>query len=267
MPAINLPQLKKQSINLAGSFDQPEAFVRALRDLLDLYADRVHRFGQAGEPPPMIQAYHVPSPMLRQLALELNPLAAKDTTRTLSLCDLLWAEPTLEPRLLAAALLGQAPLAQVEPVLERVQEWAQSLSEERLLNALVQQGLNRLGNEQPDRLLQQASRWLASGDLGLERLGLKALRLLVSNPGFENLPAVQNQLLPLLRTAPFPIRADIIDLLSALARRSPKEMAYYLRQALESSDYLETARLIRQAMRYFPTDTQLSLRIALRQLR
>jgi len=267
MPAINLSLLKKQSVNLASLFDQPVAFVRTLRDLLDLYADRVHRFGQAGEPPPMIQAYHVPAPMLRQLAQELNPYTTKDATSTLALCDVLWAEPTLEPRLLAASLLGQAPLTPIEAIFERVQNWAQFLSEQRLLNALVQQGLNRSSRERPDHLVKQASIWLASDDINLERLGLKTLQLLVLNANFDNMPSVLNLLTPFVRTAPFPIRADIMDLLAALARRFPRETAYYLRQTLESPDYLETARLIRQVIRYFPAETQLSLRSALRQLR
>jgi hypothetical protein len=267
MPAINLPRLKLQAAELAGLFDQPEFFLRSLNDLLDLYADRVHRFGQAGEPPPLIQAYNVPPPMLRQLALELNPFAAQDAVYTFALCDLLWAEPMLEPRLLAAMLLGQAPLTDAEAILERVGRWAQPIAEDRLINALVQHGLSRVSREQPQRLLEQSSEWLSSGDTGLERLGLRTLLLLVSDPAFDNLPAVLHQLMPFVRVAPYPIRADIMDVLIALARRSPKETAYTLRQTLEAPDHPETAWLVRQALRYFPAETQASLRAALRQSR
>lgn len=267
MPAINLSRLKKESVILAGLFDQPEEFVRSLLELLDAYADRVHRFGQAGEPPPKIKAYHVPSPLMRQLALELNPYAAQDLTHTLALCELLWAVPMLEPRLLAAILLGQAPLTPIERVLERVQQWAQPLSEDRLLNTLVQQGLSRASREQPGRLLQQCSEWLGNEDIGLQRLGLKSYQLLVSNPNFDNLPAILHQITPLLRGTPFAIKPDIMDLLIALAQRSPKETAYSLRQILEAPEVHETAWLIRQVMRYFPAETQASLRTALRQSR
>jgi hypothetical protein len=267
VPAINLSRLKKESVNLAGLFDQPEAFVHALLELLDAYADRVHRFGQAGEPPPKTRAYHVPSPLLRQLALELNPCAAQDLAHTLTLCELLWAEPMLEPRLLAAMLLGQAPLTPVEQVMERTQRWAQSLTEDRLLKVVVQQGLYRVSREQPNRLLQQSSDWLGSEDIGLQRLGLKSYQLLVSNPNFDNLPAILHQITPFVRTTPFAIKPDIMDLLIALARRSPKETAYSLRQILDAPEAPETAWLIRQVMRYFPDSTQASLRAALRQLR
>jgi hypothetical protein len=264
MPAINLPRLKLQAAELAELFDQPEAFLHSLNDLLDLYADRVHRYGQAGDPPPLIQAYHVPPPMLRQLALELNPYAAQDTAHTLALCDLLWGEPLLEPRLLAAMLLGQAPLTPADRILERVGRWAQPIAEDRLINALVQQGLSRVSREQPQRLLQQSEGWLTSDDTGLQRLGLRALLLLASDPGFDNLPAILHQLLPFVRAAPFPVRADVMDVLIALARRSPKETAYTLRQSLEAPDHPETAWLVRQALRYFPAETQASLRAALR---
>src|SRR5574341_625081 len=264
MPAINLPRLKLLAAELASLFDQPEAFLRALKGLLDLYADRVHRFGQAGEPPPLIQAYHVPPPMLRQLAQELNPYAAEDAPRTLALCDILWAEPMLEPRLLAAMLLGQAPLTEAGSILERVQRWAQPIAEDRLIDALIQHGLSRVRHEQPERLLQQSSEWLTSDDTGLQRLGLRALLLLASDMNFDNLPAILHQLMPFVRTAPYPIRADIMDVLITLARRSPKETAYTLRQSLEAPDHPETAWLIRQAMPYFPDETQASLRAARR---
>jgi hypothetical protein len=58
-----------------------------------------------------------------------------------------------------------------------------------------------------------------------------------------------------------------MDLLIALARRSPKETAYTLRQILEAPEVHDSAWLTRQVMRYFPAETQDSLRAALRQSR
>jgi len=267
MPAIQMARLRQQSAALVELFDNPKAFIRALNDLFELYSDRVHRAGQAGEPPPLLQAYHVPFPLLRQVVLDLSPNASEDADRTLALCDILWAESFLEPRLLAISMLGKAPLKRMTSILESIQRWAQSTTEERLLNALAEQGLSRVSQENPAQLLEQTRRWLEAEELSLKRLGLQSLLQLIANPDFENLPALLHLLTPYVRIAPLPLRPDVLNLISALAHRSPRETAYFLRQNLEAPENPDAALLIRQSLRHFPDENQASLRAALRQIK
>src|SRR3989304_215281 len=104
MPAIQLARLKIQSAQLSEDFVRPDKFVRGLRDLLELYADRTRRSGQFGEPAPLLPAFKVPAPVLRQVLKDLAPMATGDPQGGLALCEALWAEPFLEFRLLAAYL-------------------------------------------------------------------------------------------------------------------------------------------------------------------
>jgi hypothetical protein len=265
MPAIHLPRLRKQTAALAEKFAHPEAFLHDINILFEQYADRVHRPGHAGEPPPLVQTYNVPQPMLRHLANEILPLASRDARQTLALCDLLWEEPFLETRLLAISLLGRAPLSQIEEILNRAQAWAAASAEERLINTISKQGLERIRREQPDRLLAQIERWLDSQNSSLQRLGLRGLLPLVEDPRFENLPAILDLLPPFTRVAPLPVRPDVLDLLRCLARRSPRETAYFLRQNLEAPDNPDTGLLIRQSLTAFPANIGENLRLALRQ--
>ena len=260
MPAINLARLRQQTAALGDHFDQPAVFIRTLNDLLDYYADRIQRHGQAGEPPPLIKAYRVPSTILRNLALELASRAAEDEISTLALCDMLWAQPYLEPRILAATLLGHAPLTAIEDVLSRVDRCAKTTSEERLIEALIKHGLSRAHREQPQRLLLQAEVWLSAEDLILQRIGLIALRQLILDAKFENLPTALKLFTPFVRLAPLPLRPEILDVLAELARRSPREAAYFLRQNLDISGDTDTAWLIRQSLKFFPVEIQASLR-------
>jgi hypothetical protein len=55
-----------------------------------------------------------------------------------------------------------------------------------------------------------------------------------------------------------------LDVLIALARCSPRETAFFLRQSLELPNSPDTPWLIRQTARYFPADIQESLRAAVR---
>ena len=78
MPAIQLARLKIQSVRLAENFADPHTFARELRGLLDFYAERTHRPGQVGEPPPILPAYNVPPQVMRQVERELSPIAIQD---------------------------------------------------------------------------------------------------------------------------------------------------------------------------------------------
>jgi len=264
MPAIQLSQLRRQTADLAEKFTDPRAFVRALNSVLDYYADRVHHPGQAGEPPPLLPAYYVPKPVLHQILVDLTPKAITHPDPALSLCDILWDQPSLEPRWIAITLLGQIPVQSPEAVLKRLQAWALSTKEERLLTALAQQGLERLRREAPLPLLQYAEKWLDAPEQVLQILGLRTLLSLLAEPEFENIPALFKLLTPFVRVAPLPLQPYIRDVLIALGQRSPRETAYFLRQNLRASESPDTPLLIRQTLQAFPQDIQVSLRTALR---
>ncbi len=265
MPAIHLPRLRLQIAELLERFEYPESFSHGISDLFELYADHVHRPGQAGKPPPLIRSYNVPQPMLRLLLNEIQPFAKRETQQTLALADRLWEEPFLESRLVAIFLLGKAPMTLMGEVLSRAESWALDSSEEQLINALAEDGLERLRMDGMDELLAQVEQWLISKNTALQRLGLRILLSLVENINFENMPVILGLLTPFSRSAPLPVRPDVIDLFSALARRSPQETAYYLRQNLEAPHNPDTGLIIRQSLPNFPVDIAESLRSALRQ--
>ena len=264
MPAIQPARLKAQSARLAEQFAQPGAFVRQLQALFELYADHTHRPGRAGEPPPLLQSYQTPAPVLRQIWQDLHPLAGADPAATLALCDALWREPILEMRILATWLLGQIPPSPAEMVIERLNTWGRSGLEDRLVAALLEQSTQRLRRESPAHLLELAQTWLDSGQILVQQLGLRLLVHLITDPGFEALPAIFQIITPYLRLVPPRLRPDLLEVLDALALRSPQEMAYILKQNLSAPDNPDTAWLVRQVLKTFPPTTQESLRAALK---
>lgn len=264
MPAIQPARLKQQAALVAEHFDNPVAFVRSLHHLLDFYADRVKRPGQSGAPPPLLRAYNVRPPVLRQILQELLPLAEEDPQAGLALCEALWEQPYLEFGLLAAGLIGQIPPRPPEPVLERIAAWLKSNPEQRLIVALLNQGLARLRQEDSQTLIALVESWLADENLFTRQLGLQALLPMVADLGFENLPAFYRLIQPLARSVPPLLRPDLLEVLAALAQRSPKETAYFLRQSLAMPHASDTPWLIRQSLRAFPLEIQDSLRSAVR---
>jgi hypothetical protein len=201
---------------------------------------------------------------LRQVLLELVPLAEAYPQEALALCDALWEEGTLEYRLLAAGLLGTVPPKPVEPVLKRVEAWCLSNTENRLINALLTDGMARLRKEAPAEVILQIKAWLESGRFFTQQLGLRSLLPILSKQDDETLPVFYRLLTPLVRVAPANLRPDLLDVLRGLARRSPRETAYFLRQTLELPNSPDTPWLIRQCAAEFPSELQASLRAATR---
>jgi hypothetical protein len=264
MPAIQPARLQQQAETLAGRFSDPPAYIRQLHDLLNFYADRTLRPGQSGKPNPLIAAYKVSPPVLRSFLKELLPLAAQDAQQALALVDALWAEPVLELRLLSSMLLGQTPLEHPEPVIQRIQDWVKPELEDALIQALLVNGLVRLRQENSPAIVSLVQSWLEQTNLFYQQLGLRTLLPIIQDPAYENLPVFFRLIHPFVQSAHRSLRPDLLDVLQALAQRSPQETAYFLRQTLALPDSPDTPWLIRQCLGSFPPAQQEMLKKAVR---
>ncbi len=264
MPAIYLAQLKHRCAELAELFGQPDRFVDELHKLLDFYANRAQRPGQSGEPPPLLPSFNVPKPVIRQITIELNPLASEYPEDALLLSNALWEQPYYEFRYLAAYILSRVPIDYADQILERIVRWSDTLPEVRLLTALMEFGTKHLRLETPETLIQQIETWLSDADPRRQKTGLNALIPLIKSGDYENLPLFYRLIAPLSRNIPDELREDVRDAMIALARRSPVETAYFLGQYMETTGSQDSAWLARQCMPLFPKQTQETLRERLR---
>lgn len=264
MPAIQPVRLKIQAARLAAQFAEPRAFARALSLLMEEYADHTHRPGQAGVPSPLLPSYNTPTPVLRQVWLEILPLISLNSNAALELSDSLWVQPSLEHRILAADILGELPVEHQTEVINRVQLWTKAGIEDRLVDALLDRSLNRLRYQSPHAVSDLAEYWLSEIDLQHKQFGLLLLNFMAADASFADLPAIFRLLTPFLRIAPPLLRPDIISLLNSLIARSAPEVAYLLHHSLTASDNPDTAWLIRQVIAGFPPELQVGLRDGIR---
>lgn len=265
MPAIQPTRLKQQAALLAENFHNPAAFVHNFQGLLEFYADRVKRPGHSGKPAPLTTAYKVHTPVLRQVLLELSELVVQSPGAALALCDALWDQSFLEFRMLAAMLLGQVPISESLSVIGKIQSWLTTDLEDHLVDALLEHALKRIRLEDPQSLTQLIGQWLNSSNLFYQQIGLRTLLPVINEPYFQNLPNIYRLIYPLIRTAPIQVRPDLLDVVSALVKRSPQETAYYLRQNLSLEESPDTPWIVRQVLHDFPEEIQKSLRELVRE--
>ncbi len=262
MPAIQLGRLKIQAARLANDYTQPAAFISNLDGILDFYADRTHRSGQSGVPHPLMPAFKVPAPVLRQIVVELGPSVEANPQAGFILADELWKKDNLEYRMLAASLLGLMPAASAEGVIERVQAWLKNETEPSLIEALLRVGMAPVRRDAAGKYMALLETWLSTPGLVEQEVGLWAMLPLLESASFNNLPALFRLITPFVRSIQPRLRPALLAVVEAMIARSPQETAYFLRQNAASPASIDTPWLIRKVLRLFPAELQGSLRKA-----
>jgi hypothetical protein len=265
MPAIDLARLKKQTILLADVFDQPEVFLRELREVLEFYVNRTLR-SQSVAPSSVLPTYRTPVVVMRQIETELGPIAERQPIQALELADALWDEGWLETKLLAAFLLGRIP-PQEERLLARLTAWTQAVRDPEVRAALLTTSLTRLRRETPDLFLELAKEWLHPARQRLWSNGIQALVPLIASPDFDNLPPVFEIIEPIIKTSPATLQYDLQELITVLYEASPDETVYFLQQILKKTKSPLPAIALRRMSPDLPEELQASIREMLRELK
>jgi len=263
MPAINLAQLKTQAARLSEKFNEPEAFVRDLNELLDFYTNRTIRATQIAQRL-SLPTYRTPPPVMRQIQAELLPLSETHPTETLALIDVLWKAGSLESRLLAAALLGSISPTQAIPALVRLPEWLAQSSDKQVRTVLLTDAFARLRRENPEALFILLEDWLKSPRNSLQVWGLRALIPILTEPHFENLPAVFRILKPAIRSAGPVTQLELQSCLATLEQVSMIETLAFLRELIRDNPSPLMLRTIRRILGGLSPELQASLREILR---
>ena len=261
MPSIDLARLRKQTTRLADFFFVPDEFTRQLNSVLDSYVNYTRRKSQAVAPGIKLPSHRTPSVVLRQIELELAPLAAarENWEAALALADRLWAEGSLESRLLAAFILGRMPPHE-EQLMARLSSWIAQSRDGHLRNRLLYQGLVRLRKEASSRFLRLLEVWLAPEQPHTWGDAIRAATAAVRDPAFAEVPPLLKALEPVLLASPPQLQLDLEGLITALYEVSPSETAYFVRRILADSANPSTAAHFRRMAPSLPPELRTTIR-------
>lgn len=251
MPAVDIARLKTQAAVLVEKFDQPAVFLKELHEILDLYADRTLRKGLVAAPITVLPAYRAPQSVLRQIEMELGPLASTFPEQTMALTDALWKDGYLETRLLAATLLGR-----IHPstgmLSERITAWVSRTRDYQLRQALLSASLIRIRRETPPAFLGLMRGWLNPENQKMWTSAIHAIIPLLEDPNYQNLPPIYNLLSPVIKNFPPLLQNELAELINALYTASPVETTYFLRQVITASTSSQTPVILRRIVPKLP---------------
>lgn len=251
MPAIDIARLRTQSAVLVEKFDQPAAFVSSFHNILDLYAERAIHQRPVATPVSILPAYRVPVAVMRQIEMELSPLAATFPEQAMALTDVLWQEGYLECRMLAASMLGKIH-PETPQLVERITAWVTRTTDEQLRIALLRNSLTRVRQESTSRFLHIMRMWFDPYSPKMWASAIHAVIPLIEDPKYENLPPIYNFLSPVIKTMPSIMQNDLADLINALYKASPVETVHFLRQSIVSATSRQLPISLRRILPQLP---------------
>ncbi len=265
MPAVELTRLHTQMQLALKEFSSAEQFVKQLSTVYEYYSDRTFNPLAAGKRPLSADAYNVPALINRQFELEFGKLCQDNPLSSLDVIDRLWEETRLEPRQLAAALLGKIPLDYSDQIIHRLKDWSLPTEDRDLIAFLHDRGSIRLRNEAVEKWLAVIQGWFESKDSYDQVFGLHSMLPMAKDPDFHNLPKLYD-LLSLIIEQPSPrVLTALQKVIEALAVRSPIETVFYLKSILAHPHSPEIPRLFRRLLPAFPPEQEQSLRLVLRE--
>ncbi len=263
MTAINPAQLTIHCAELSSHFTDPDQFVRELHDLLQKYADHIHRSGRTSTVS-KLPSYQVPTPVLRTVEREIKRFMTISPSQGLLLVDALWEEEYLETRMLAAAFLGQIPPLNPASILDRLKAWTSSPASDTIRCEVITAGLAKINQQMPEASAVFLEGLLIKPTQRSHQAVLCGLNALAGCEAFQDLPFAYYLLSQILEDKESGLVTEISRVLQTLIQRSEQETMYFLSRQLTSAAQPRITRVVRTVLPSFSPSNQHLLKTALR---
>jgi hypothetical protein len=231
MPAIDPNRLARQVEDLIAMPDEPLQIARVVRDLVEEYS------AQARSSVPS-----VPRPVIRSLRGALQQHA-----QPMAIGEALWKDSLPDTQLLAAGMLERIEDPEVASTVKR---WASQNVPIEIVRELGARSLTGWRLAHPADFMDQVTSWLNEQRGRARVLALYALREIVSDPDFEDLPSVLSLIEGRFDGARGEMREALVALITALEKVAPEETVNFLDDE-KASPLVKTlkARFDRQSVR------------------
>jgi hypothetical protein len=266
MPGVELAKFNQQLDRLAEQMSQPERFVHEFRGILEFYSDRTYRAGEKIKITLRLPSYHLPRIVMQNLQQFLErKIPASDPEKAVRVADLLWKEPEVESKSLAAQALGSVRSPYPTIIIQVIDDWIREPIEAGLLKELMDKGTRTLRKDFEVAWLEKISTLLISTSNRQIITGLLAILPLIQDETFDNLPKLYEMLYPVVSTPSSSVLPELMDVLSALIKCSPTETVSYLAQLMNDTHHPNLLRAVRNIMPAMDTAGQARVRQLLEQ--
>jgi hypothetical protein len=264
MPAIQISQLRAKVKLLTGLLDSPGKLLPELLRFYSAYSDLTFQSNSLSVKAGTLFAFRTPALMNREIEIAFSKFALTQPDQLCEFIDLLMKCPELEPRQLAATLLGALPAEYFDRVIPRLTTWANEIADPEDLTWLFTRATANLRREKPEIWLSMLQQWLESSDEKSRVIAVYGLSSMITDSSLTSLPLIFKHLQPLLLEENSKISVYLETIIERLIEKSETETIYFLKQTLSSSPTQTLIRMVRRSIPLFSAEGQESLKIFLR---
>jgi len=265
MPSIDLTKLKQQSAELASLYDQPDAFLKQFKEILEFYTNRTLRVSQVVQRS-NLRTYNIPRPILFQIENELEKLGDRHPEAAIKLTKTLWEASFYEAQILSAFITGTIPPKLAMSLLTSIPEKLYITKDQGVKNALLIASLARLRNEHPQTLMLLIKEWLMAPGPKTQTWGLYAFLPLIQQLGFDDLPQIFEILIPAFEMITPNTQTDLQACINTMYRISPVETVHYLKDIFQNTKDQQVLPTYMRLIRGLPLEAQKKLGTFLKNL-
>lgn len=262
MPSVQLTRLRSQINALALHFENCNLFSNSLLTLLKLYSDKQIKNIEWYENKSSIKLLNVPDSVITELDAKLGLLAKEKPDSALENADLLWKSDQYEVKRSAISLLSNLDKPHQNDTIERIRAWINPELDKRIMADILKAFEYKSDILLDEEWVRSLSKWLASQDYEMQRLGLRALSQTVKMK-YKNLPQIFNILSPVIQNPRIAIQKDLVELIKILADQSEAETASFLIMCGTLYPNADVKAFIRKSLSLFDLYFQTEIKTAL----
>jgi hypothetical protein len=264
MPAIEISHLRTKVALLTGLLDNPEKLLQELLQFYSAYSDLTFQSNSLSVKAGTLFAFRTPALLNREIEIAFSKFAATTHDQLWEFIDLLIKCPELEPRQLAATLLGALPAEYFDRVIPRLTSWANEIADPEDLTWLFNRGPANLRREKPEIWFSMLQQWLEAADEKSRVIAVYGLSSMITDSSLTSLPLIFKHLQPLLLEETTKISPYLETIIERLIEKSETETIYFLKQTLSHSPGQTLIRMVRRSLPLFSIEGQESLKAFLR---
>lgn len=242
MPAFQLLQFQKQVEQLLRLFALPTEFHQALTQLFERYEQPSFRYGVGVKAPPE-PAYHIQSLMLEEMENEFKRMAVERPRSAFLLAQECWKDAYFETRRIAAVVMGNAPLFDLDLFQEIFLEMLDKAGEKDYLSMAFDLAGKSLREQKFPLLEKMINTWIVESTK-TQHYAFAAIQSLVNAKCLNHIPTIFRLIEKFVIDGDAEYRDDILEIMDGLAELSPMETAHFMSE-LTTHFYGE------ERMRYF----------------
>ena len=255
MPSIDLIRLRKQIAHLGIFLEIPGEFLSQYKSLLEFYHQWSHHQHEEHIPDSFMLVYDLPPQVVPEIELGLKPFLKGKDHVIFPLADTLRKDLHFECSNLAAFLLGQTPVENIDTLKDYLETWLEGSLDKAVVETIFLKASSPMQNTDQDFYLTFLQSLLRSSNKRLANASLVGLTLFLPSAKIDDLPKLFNIIGPLIQDRE--VRQENLEtLIRELAKKSPVETAYLIRQVLSDTDGRHVETLARSFLEYLPADTK-----------